>query len=410
MAEFGTVLRLDARRTTIVVAIPVLAGLGAAVAWRALIPGVGSWDGAVAAISAAVRLLCPLAATLAAWAALRAERLDYLRTLGARSPATGPLLDLLLLCAVTLLAYGVVVLVVVVQTLLHPAAPGFHPVGVLAGAAALAMCVAAGYVAGRQAPHPLAVAAVAGSATAWSVLRPAGHSWLSLLPPASIQRVGLYTGLRPGPAADQVIWALGVGTALVAAYLWTLSHRRLLVIPLAMAVGATAYGTVRLHGDGGSAVGAAPPTEPRCRSWPLIVCVHPALLPALPALETTATPLASRLAGTPGGFRVVRQVPDAEPAGIRGGVAWVHVADLAAGYERRTARELVSGLHPGCRTPYVLLVDAWLLDAQPPASVLSAIRRRFEGWTEEQRRGWLRGRYPAYAGCGLREADFQRFP
>src|SRR5206468_9228465 len=122
-----------------------------------------------------------------------------------------------------------------------------------AGAAALGLCVAAGYVAGRCVPRRLTVVLVAVLGAAWSALRPAGASWLSLLPPASIGRIGLYTGLRPGLAADQLLWSLGAGTALVTAYVWTLCRWRLLAVPLVVAVGVTAYGTVRLHEYGGSA-------------------------------------------------------------------------------------------------------------------------------------------------------------
>jgi len=407
VAELRTVLRLDARRTMILIAVPVLAGLGVAVAWQGLIPGVASWDCAVAAVGTSVRLLGPLAATLAAWATLRAERLDYLRTLGTRSPAVGPLLDLLLLCGVAMVAYVVVALVILADTLVHPAAPGFHPLGLLAGAAALLLCVVAGYLAGRLVPRPQTVAVVAMLTAAWSALRPAGWSWLSLLPPASVGPVGLYAGLRPGLAADQLLWSLGLATALVAGYLWTLSQWRPLMLPIALALGVTAVSTVRLHGYGGSATVRTQFAGQECRSWPLTVCVHPALLPALPSLEAVATPLATRLAGTPGGFRVVRQLPDQTPAGVRRGVAWVHVADLAPGYERRTAQELVAGLHTRCQAPYEQFVDAWLLDAPAPQPGGGGALRRFEGWNEAQRQAWLRHHYLAYRRCALRGADFQ---
>jgi len=405
----GTVLRLDARRTAIVLAVPALACLGIAAAWRGLIPGVASWESSVAAIAASVRLVGPVAATLACWAALRAHRLDYLRTLSARSPVTGPLLDLLLLCGVALLAYVIVALVIIGDTLLQPAAPGFHPLGLPAGAAALAACVVTGYVAGRLAPRPLTAAVVAAMTTSWSVLRPAGSSWLSLLPPAAYGPIGLNGGLRPGLAADQLVWALALGTAIVAGYMWRLSRHRMLLVPLALGLALTTVATVRLHGYGGSAVTATPPTAPVCRTWPLTVCVHPALAPGLPSLEAVATPLATRLTGTPGGFRTLRQLPGAGPAHIKAGVAWVHLTDLGPGYERRVAHELVAGLHTApCDSAYAALVDAWLLGEPAGGPADPVVQRRFAGWTDQRRRTWLRTHYPTYRACALSPADFPR--
>ena len=153
MSDLGRVLRIDARRTAPFLAVPALALLGAVAAWRALLPGVAYWDDAVAALFASVRVLGPASAALAAWVALREHRLDYLRGLSARSPALGPLLDLLLLGVVSLSAYAVVATIVVVKTLLHVEAGHPQLIGLLAGALTLLVYTVIGYLAGRCVPR-----------------------------------------------------------------------------------------------------------------------------------------------------------------------------------------------------------------------------------------------------------------
>ncbi|HXA61457.1 MAG TPA: hypothetical protein VNW94_20110 [Streptosporangiaceae bacterium] len=414
MHELGRVLRLDARRTMILVAVPVLALLGIAAAWRELIPGVAYWDNTVVAISASVRLLGPVAAALSAWVAVREHRLDYLRSLTPRSPATGPLVDLLLLGGVALPAYGLVALTIIIQTVLRAGTWELPPAGLLAGAAALALHVVLGYLAGRLIPNPLTVVAVAAATRLWDTLRGTRSSWLGLLPPAAIGQVGPFAELRPGLFADQLLWSAGLSSALVLGYVLVVSRQVLLAVPLAAAVALTAAGTVRLHDYGGAAVAPAAAGYV-CRDWPLTVCVHPALRDALPDLEAAATPLAARLAGTEGGFTRVFQLPGGDPVAVRAGVAWTHLRDLAPGYERRAAREIRAGLADpdACTRPtpgraYSALVDAWLTDEPPPAVPDAAAGRRFARWSEQRRRSWLRAHYPGYRQCALAPADFPR--
>jgi hypothetical protein len=414
VSELGRVLRVDARRTAALIAVPVLAGLGVALAWRALIPGVAYWDNTVVAVSASVRLLGPVAATLAAWGAVREHRLDYLRSLTSRSPATGPLLDLLLLTVVALLAYGVVATVIVVETLLRAGSWDLRPTGLLAGAAALALHVVLGCLAGRLVPSPLVVVAVAVTTLLWAVLRADGSSWLSLLPPAAIGHVQLFAGLRPGVFTDQLLWSLGLGTTLVLSYVWTVSRRATIALPIAAALAVTTVSTVRLHGYGGAALAPAP-IGYACSRWPLTVCVHPALRPALPSLEAAMTPLAARLADTPGAFTRVEQLRADDRVTIRGGVARMHLADLAPGYGHRAAEEIGLGLidPQACADPdhlrsavYSSMVRAWLLDERPPPVPEPAITRRFVRWGEQTRRNWFHAHYAGFRRCALRPHDF----
>ncbi|WP_018655876.1 hypothetical protein [Actinomadura flavalba] len=414
MSELGRALRQDARRAALIIAVPLLAVTGCLAGWPSLVPGVGYWDNSVVALLDATRVMAPLAAGLAAWAGVRERRLDFLHDLTARSPATAALLDLLLLAVAALTAYALVALALAAETLSRQDAGAPAPLGLLPGAAALVLHVVAGYLTGRvvpRAPTPLAVAAVA---LPWALLRPAGTGLWSLLPPAAYDRVDLFSTLRPAVLAAQTLWSLGLTAALVLGYTAWLDRRRALVAPLALALAASAAAAVGLAG--------ARPVQPApaaliCRDWPLTVCVHPALRAALPAVTASATPLAARLTGTPAAFTRVEQGPVRRPAGVRAGVAVVHLDDdLSPGHGERAARQIIAGLvsHypcPSARTAqYRALVDSWLLGTAAPALDDPATARRFGAWPEETRRAWLRGHYTSYERCALGARTFRHTP
>jgi len=428
VVELGRMLRIDARRTAVFVSIPALVLVGIVAAWPTLLPGVAYWDNAVAALGASVRLLGPAAAALGAWVAIREHRLDYLRDLTTRSPAVGPLLDLLLLTAVTLFAYGIVGTIVLAQTALGEDAGRLHPLGLLAGAASLTLHVVIGFLLGRlveggppagaagwRGPVPVALGALlAGGGTwLWTALR-SGDAWWSLLPPAAIDRVGLYAGIRPGLFADQMLWSLGLATTIVVGYVWSLDRRAALAVPIMAGLAVTVIATAQIHSYGGAAAAPAP-TGNVCRHWPLTVCVHPALLAALPDLEAAVTPLAARLNGTPAAFTQVEQRPADQPAGVRDGVAGIHLPDLSPGHQVRAARELRATLTnaASCAAPhhargaaYTALVNAWLLDEDPPLVPGPVAARRFARWSEGTRHLWLRDHYSGYRTCTLGPSAF----
>ncbi|GAA2163430.1 hypothetical protein [Actinomadura napierensis] len=413
MSDLGRVLRLDARRSALLVAVPVLSAVGTAAAGPPLLPSVAYWDNSVVALVNAVRFLGPAAAGLAAWTAVRERPLDYLRDLTARSPATGALLDLLLLSAAALASYAVVTALVVAVTLLRQEAGHPHPLGVVAGAGALVLHVAAGYLAGRVVPHRATAAVVLVVTGLWAVLRVPGTSWLSLLPPAAFNRIHLFTTLRAGVLAYQMVWALGLTAALVFSYVLWATRRLLLVVPLALALAATAGATLGLRGADGTVT--PEPTDRVCREWPLTICVHPALRAALPSLMTAVTPLAARLNGTPGEFTRVEQLPGWAPAGVANGVAGIHLdEDLSPGYQERAVRQIQDGLLnasactvAGRPRGYGSLVDAWLLGEQPPPIPDAGAARRFGSWDDGRRRDWLRRHFAGYRSCALGPADFR---
>jgi hypothetical protein len=442
VSDLGRVLRLDARRAAPLVAVPTLTVVGVAAAWRTLMPGVDGWDNAVVALTASVRWMGPLAAALAAWLAVREQRLCYLRDLTARSPATGPLLDLLLLVHAALLAYGMAAVTVIGETVLIQRPGAAHPLGLLAGAVTLTLHVVVGYLAGRLVPHTLTIAAAGAVTGLWASLRGPGGSWLNLVPPATIGRLEPFTTLRPGLPADQLLWAASLTAALVTGYVWALTRRRPLLVPLVCALALTALGTQRLSAQQGAAVPAQ--VGHVCRQWPLTICVHPALSAALPVLETALTPLAARLSTTPGAFTRVMQRPDDEPVGIWRGVAFVHLTALTPAFEEQVVRQIQATVADprSCADPrhapgraYRTMVDVWLRGEEAPpaapssspkpdtgnleqASVAASIRvpavggfalasQRFAGWDENRRRAWLAAHYEEYRSCALGPRHFR---
>jgi hypothetical protein len=279
--------------------------------------------------------------------------------------------------------------------------------------ASLVLHVVVGYLAGRAAPRPATAVMVAAVTWLWAALRAPGTSWWSLLPPAALDHVELFTVLRMGVLADQTAWSLGITAAMVLGYVGWVTRRRAVAVPMVLALVVTGVATARLQSSGGSPVVTAQ-VKLACREWPLTVCVHPALRSALPALMAATTPLATRLSGTPGEFDRVVQRPSSEPAAVAGGTASIHLDDaLSPGYEADAVRQIMRSLtdtracasprHPGYRA----LVDAWLLGRTAPPIPDQRTARRFGGWNEEQRRDWLRTNYERYRTCALEPRDFR---
>ncbi|MEV5572637.1 hypothetical protein AB0L06_21540 [Spirillospora sp. NPDC052269] len=416
MVDLSRVLRADARRARPLAGAAVLAASGIAAAWPSLVPGVAYWDNSIVALVNAVRVMGPVAAGFAALAGARERRLDYLRVVTSRSPITGVLLDLALLIMVALASYAVVVGVIVVRTLMRDEAGDPDLLGLTAASAALSLHVTAGYLAGRLVPRPTTALLVPAAAALWAAARLPGTSWWSLLPPAALHRVELFTCLNPVVLADQTVWAAGLTGALALAYCWWVTRRSALLLGVASALVLTGAVTVRLHGTHGTAVEASPAADV-CREWPLRVCVHPALAPALPVLEETLTPLAARLADTYSAFTRVEQRPGPGPgpALVRGGLVRLYLpGELGPGFTDRVLRDIRDGLlRPDACTgrarpprEYEALVDAWLLGGGAPALSDRRAARHFGLWDEEDRRAWLRDHFTAYRRCSLDSSDF----
>lgn len=395
-------MRVDARRWSLLVALPALAGIGAVAGWRSLPVGLHDWDGTVRAAEASVRWAGPAAAALAAWTGVRGRRLDYLRALAARSPAAAPLHDLALLVAVAVAAHLCGWALVAGRLLGDGGFGAAQAAALAAGACATALLVVAGYLVGRVRPHPASVPAVAVAAWAWCSFRP-GPAW-AVLPPARLGPVDPFEELLARVPAAQAGWAAGLAVALVLAYTAWITRRSRLLAPVCLALGAVVGCTAWLEATGEDVAVPARPTYV-CREWPVVVCVHPALREALPTLGAAIAPLATRLAGTPGAIARIEQIPGREPVRVARGVVGFHLADLSPGYERRVVRELgaaLGGCGAGARTGYQAMVVSWLLDEPMPVRPITA----FAHWAEGQRREWFARNYRFFRSCELSRAHF----
>jgi hypothetical protein len=435
VSDLGSVLRLEARRRAAIITVPILAAVGLPAAWSGLIPGIAYWDTSATAVSGSVRYMGPVAAGIAAWVGIRERRGGYLRRLSPRSPAVGPSLDLLVLTALALLSYCLVSAAVLGYTLFQGATGRADPLTLLSGAGALVLNVMVGYTLGsaaapfRSIPMPPVAVLTAVAVWGWMEMRSYAGSWLNLTPPGPARPVGPFSALKPWLAATQALWALGLAGGMLLAYLWLLTRRTLLLLPLAAALVLTTICTVRLHSYRGKAMTPAVPADYACRRWPLPICVHPALASALPALEAAVTPLAIRVDGTPEAFHKVRQSPSTVPVGVRAGVARIHLPDLSAGFDHRAAVDLASALAAchltssttGAKPPgttaqaaYGAMVTSWLADDQTPplpyagplAYTFQAAANRWAGWQEDQRRQWLRIHFNHFRTCTLTAQDF----
>ncbi|MEO3786444.1 hypothetical protein ABGB12_24225 [Actinocorallia sp. B10E7] len=405
IARVARVVRVDARRGSLLTAVPLLALLGAVAGWRELPQGFRDWDSVVGAAEASVRWSGPIAAGLAAWTGMSGRRLDYLRALTARSPATAPLHDLTLLSAVAQSGYLAGALVVAAPVLADGGFHDVHLLGVLAGVGGLALFTVAGYLAGLSWSHPLAVVLTTAAAAGWVVLRPE-ESWTVLLPPSRTGPIDLFDVLRAGVLAAQLCWAAGLAAALVLGYLAWITRRGVLLAGVVLSLTVTAFCTARIHSADGavSRPSEAEEVEYACRHWPVSVCVHPSLAEALPALSAAFAPLAARLSGTPDAIVRIEQRSGREPASFDGGTVGFHLPDLSPGYERRAVHEIESALTrcPSAPTGLQAQVSAWLRDDPVPRRPDTPFSR----WTERQRRAWFAFRYPDFQSCTLASSYF----
>lgn len=458
LARGGAVAATTARGGAFALMTPVAAA-GFASAWHALPLGVVSWDAAADALLGSVRLTGPAAAGIAAWTAIADRRtgLGKLERLAVRSAASRPLGRLGAAAAIAVAGYLVIAAGLAGWMAAHgPVAGPVPATEVLAGAAALLCCVSAGFLAGSLVPSsgPPVLPALAVAVAAWAVTSlsgPAGPSqlrgagWWRLLVPPALHHP-LFTQWRPALFGAELAWFAGLGCAGMLAFCWTEGCRRrylgAAVIPLALAV--TGAGWV--HSERLRPVAADTPRL-GCQNWPLVICVHPALVRALPQLEPAFTTIASHVAGTPAAIRRLVQYPaGAAPRGgrLRDGSYAFHLGDLAPGYERALESSVAAQIAPPCPGLEGQLnepVRSWLLDTPMPGldtalpgldapvsgpgtampeevtwdagavpgsqGATDTPGEVFRAYTEKERRTWLRRHYHQVVSCRLRPSDFR---
>jgi hypothetical protein len=198
-------LSAECRRAAPVMLLPV-AIVGVAGAWRALTPGLASWDLAGDALLDSVRGSGPVAAGLTAWLTITSERsgLGRLDQLGRRSAAAGPLTRLGVAASAALTGYALTAGAIAAWTGAHgPITGSFQPQELAAGAAALLVHVTAGFLVAvlccaRRYPRR----AVRGSRLTRSNALPAAGRLL-LVPGRLLRPRLLPRGLPPGQLRTQ---------------------------------------------------------------------------------------------------------------------------------------------------------------------------------------------------------------
>ena len=410
---------------------------GFASAWHSLPPGVVSWDGAADALLESVRLIGPVAAGIAAWTAIADRRtgLRKLERLAVRSAASRPLGRLGAAAATAVVSYLFVAAGLTGWMIANGPVAGPVPAAeLLAGAAALLCCVAVGFLVGGLIPAtgPPVLSGLAVATGAWALTSLSGPAvpaqlgrsgWWRLLVPPDLHHP-LFTEWRPGLFGAEVAWFAGLGFAGMLAFCWSVGRRRrylgAAVIPLALAVTGAGW----IHAE---RLRPVVPDSPglQCQTWPLVICVHPALALALPQLESSFTTIAAHVGGTPAALRRLVQYPADVPLPRGRGTGYsyaFHLDNLATGYENGVEASVSAQVIPLCRGVAGQLNDpvrAWLLDTPMPGDVSWFVGGEsaspvavqgsdgiFRAYTEKQRRQWLRRHYRQVVGCKLRPSDF----
>jgi hypothetical protein len=418
---------------------------GLVLAWHSLPPGVVSWGAAGDALLASVRLTGPAAAGIAAWMATADRRtgLGKLERLAVRSATSRPLGRLGAAAVVALTGYLVIAAGLAGWMTAHgPVAGPVPATEVLAGAAALLCFVCIGFLLGSLVPPsgPPALPALAVAAGAWLITllagpagpgQLAGWGWLRLLVAPALHHP-LFTQWRPALFGAELAWFTGLACSVMLVFCWTVGRRRrylgAALIPLAVAVAGAGW----IH------AGRQRPVMPEnsqlaCQSWPLVICVHPALAGALPQLEPVFTTIAAHVAGTPAAIRRIVQYPAGAAPGLQqagpgpgpGGSYAIQLASLAPGYQGGLESAVVAQIVPACVGPAGALdkpVRGWLLDTPMPGDVTRDVGTValpgdtgrpdviFGGYTEQQRRTWLSQHYRQVVSCSLSPGDFRAAP
>lgn len=390
-----------------IVATAVLLTLGLVIAWSVLIPGFMDWDGMVVAVIGSLRLTGPVAAIFTAWVALRKRRADRGRALTPWRAARTPLG----IITVVVCSFAVTVLLLGLRAALADQS-GHLPTGGLAMCAAgLTLYVMIGWITGWVLPFA-ATPVIAGIGTyglfTWLAT---GWTWADRLTPTARRPHDLFAGAGEAAFTNQTLWLLGLSTALLLGWVALVTRRTLALVAAVIATVAAGAGAIRLVAEPHTV--AATERIAYCQSWPITVCVRPAMRDALAELTGVFTPIARRLLGTPGAFDRVEQRDRDDQSPVPPGVAAVHLDGTLAGYAQRAATEFLDRLARPCpgtiSNGYRAIVIAWLRGAPLPSGTLPEHRYAavwFSGLTEEQRHNWLRMFYSDFVSCRLQSRHF----
>jgi hypothetical protein len=342
------------RGTAAIMLLPV-ALAGTAGAWRALTPGMVSWDFASEALLDSVRGSGPVAAGLAAWITIGSKRSGVSQLeLGHRSAAAGPLTGLAIAASAALAGYALTAVAVAAWLGLHARVTGrLQPAEVAAGGAALVAHVTVGFLIAlamsvrrrcpaRQRTALGMVSVVIGASwalDAWSAAGPRRAAGLPSLLLSPDVHHSPFTQWRPGFFVTVLTWFCGLVAATVLASGWALTRHHRYAIAFAAASVVAGVGLNQLRADAAHPI-VAVPAPAVCRTWPLQVCVNPAFASALPQLELVFTAVAAEVSGTRAAIRSVTQLPPWARTSLQPGGYGFHLDDLGQGYALRAESDL----------------------------------------------------------------------
>lgn len=368
-----SVLGTELKRSSMLVAAPLLVFLGALATWRGLVHGVRIWDVTGTALLGAIQLMGPVSAGIAAWAAGRERRrkLRYLRVLGVRNAAALPLIQLTAAVIWAVAAYLLVVVFFVARSGAGHYYGSFSIGPPAAAVAGLALHVVAGFAIGLALPWPMVpplVVLLAYVYEGWNF--DYGGRPRYLLSPVTVEQADPFHTWPRGLFAQQSAWYVLVAGSVVLALALALTRNRRLVLALVVSLGLAGVAADSLRGFHGHFFAAQPPLFTySCAQSTVRVCVHPAFGPALPDLLTAFGNVQRRLDGTPVPASSFRQLPRG-PQVPPGPGQPIHLDDLSAGYAERAAAEFTQGL---------LDLDACSYDAKGPSRCCAA-RLSQRGW------------------------------
>lgn len=420
-----SVLRLEARRSLMLTALPLLVFLCGLAAWRDQIPGVAWWPATTLGLLASLQLLGPALAGLAAFAATRERRrrVDYLRLLSVEREASAPVLHLLGLMVWGWAAFLFVSIAAVILAGVQQAPGWFDPSVLLFGLGSVALHTVVGYAAGWLLPRFVTAPVVAFAAYLYVVVNlDYAGTWFYLLAPVAVERPNVFVPIQAEVVPWMGLWLCAVAVLLVVLFRaaeWARKWRGI-AVAVALAAGCLAGLAVwQLQSYDGHVFASPTSSVDRvCGGREPEVCVHPAMKSAIPALRRAFGPVLQRLDGTPGAASVLRHASRNDATVPAAGTRNINLDDLRPGFAQAAVREYVEGLSASemCFSTrdvdsvlYTYLVSDWLVGDLDLANVRpehAGDLRWFRALSEQTRHDWLLAHYAEFATCRLTAASF----
>ncbi len=427
-----TALGVELRRGAGAPLFVVLVVLGLVGGWESVAVPPAIWPLVVSSLGWSVTLMGPVAGGIAAFAAarVRRRRTGYLEDVSSRGSAAAGLVQLIGLLVWTAAAYLAVVAVLFGYAATSATWSGPDVLRTCAAGVGLLLHVVLGFLAGRVVPRrftPLLVVFALYGVVTFFVGTGIGARFAHFMP-ADVSLYDQFNVLNVRVAPGQLLWYVGVGLALTAAWVWSRQRTPAPARVLGAGLVLAALGAVVLvPQQGRTIVGGAVRTEWTCTEHTTSgqgpttsVCLHPALSTLMPQVSAELMPIADRLSGTPFEVRRFEQ----RPRGV-GQVPTPGAIAFALDDGRQSSLDLlrpdaaVNALvvgdacfhqETGAGDRYSQLVGAWVAGDPdlfvPFTDAEERAQQAFEALDPDQTRAWLDRHEAEIRGCVLTAADF----